>query len=188
MPERKQEVKGWDDAPLVEKAKRGHAGAWQQLVDRYSDYVYTLLRASRVPDADLPDAFQYVFIELFRGLSKLEQTRYLAPWIRQTTIRHAIKLRTKSARETGLPDGELASEDSVAADLEASETRLAVHQALSTLKDQCRELVRLLFFEEPSKSYAEIASSLGLSIGSLGQTRQRCLEALKRALLSRGIG
>jgi DNA-directed RNA polymerase specialized sigma24 family protein len=40
----------------------------------------------------------------------------------------------------------------------------------------------MLFFEEPSRPYDEVAQSLGLARGSIGFIRQRCLDRLKRKL------
>lgn len=187
MVERPARIPRWSDAPLVARVKKGDAGAWHQLVDRYGDYVNALLRSASVPEADRPDAFQHVFVELFRALGKLEQTDHLAPWLRQTTLRHGIKLRRKAARETELPEEELVAPDSLSQELELAERRLLIRVAVLSLKDQCRQLITLLFFADPPQPYAEVAQSLGLSVGSMGQTRQRCLDALRKALIARGI-
>ena len=83
---------GWsDDAPLVRRALKGDAKAWADLVDRYSPYVYSLLRSAGVAEADQSDAFQYVFVELFRFLPSLKSSDRLAPWIRKTALRRAIR-------------------------------------------------------------------------------------------------
>ena len=40
---------------------------------------------------------------------------------------------------------------------------------------------------EDGDTFEEIAEEMGLSAGSMGNTRLRCLEALSKALLSRGV-
>src|SRR5260370_6369340 len=47
---------------------------------------------------------------------------------------------------------------------------------------QCRRLVELLFFETPPRPYAQVAAELGLALGSIGFTRQKCIERLRRNL------
>jgi DNA-directed RNA polymerase specialized sigma24 family protein len=47
--------------------------------------------------------------------------------------------------------------------------------------------VELLFFETPSRPYAEVAAELGLAVGSIGFTRQKCLERLRRQLEDMGF-
>jgi DNA-directed RNA polymerase specialized sigma24 family protein len=47
--------------------------------------------------------------------------------------------------------------------------------------------VELLFFETPSRPYSEVAAELGLAVGSIGFTRQKCLERLRRHLEELGF-
>src|SRR5260370_31674158 len=53
-----------------------------------------------------------------------------------------------------------------------------LREALGSLSAQCRRLVELLFFETPPRPYTEVAAELGLALGSIGFTRQKCLERL----------
>ncbi|MBA4291342.1 hypothetical protein C0431_00045 [bacterium] len=177
----------WDDGPLVRRALLNDADAWAKIVDRYSGYVMSLLRSTRLPEAEQPDAFQYVFVELFKALPSMQNRDYLAPWIRQTTVRHAIRLRKKLEKFTELTNEEFLVDESHVDEVEASERVLLVNLAVSSLKEQCQKLIRALFFEEEPRSYAEIAEEMGLSSGSMGNTRLRCLEALSKALRSRGV-
>jgi RNA polymerase sigma factor (sigma-70 family) len=57
-----------------------------------------------------------------------------------------------------------------------------LREATSALTPQCRRLVELLFFETPARPYAEVARELGLSVGSIGFTRQKCIERMRRHL------
>jgi DNA-directed RNA polymerase specialized sigma24 family protein len=42
--------------------------------------------------------------------------------------------------------------------------------------------VELLFFETPARPYAEVAKALKLAVGSIGFTRQKCIDRLRRQL------
>jgi DNA-directed RNA polymerase specialized sigma24 family protein len=57
-----------------------------------------------------------------------------------------------------------------------------LREAVGSLTLQCRRLVELLFFETPPRPYAEVAAELGLALGSIGFTRQKCIERLRRNL------
>ena len=63
----------------------------------------------------------------------------------------------------------------------------ALRNAVATLSPRCQQLVHMLFYETPSRPYAEIASQLGLAAGSIGFIRGRCLEKLRRALGQAGF-
>ncbi len=177
----------WDDAPYVRRATQGDSDAWSKLVERYSGYVYALLRSARVPESDQPDAFQYVFVELFKNLGNLKATHNLTPWIRQTALRHAIRLRGKLGRTEALPEYDLPADSLMEQEFHQSEQNLVIRQAVESLKEKCRQLVTMLFLEDPPRPYDEVAEELGLRIGSIGSARARCLDALKSALRARGI-
>jgi len=48
------------------------------------------------------------------------------------------------------------------------------------LSDSCKELLLLLLVSDREPSYTEIGAALGLSIGSIGPARMRCLDRLRR--------
>ena len=67
------------------------------------------------------------------------------------------------------------------------ELRAAIRTGIQGLPERCQALLRLLV-AEPRLSYQEIAARLQLPVGSIGPTRQRCLERLRnRAQLGAGI-
>lgn len=182
-----KEPERWDDAVLVSKAMAGDGSAWGEIVDRYNRYVYSILRSCRVPEDDQADAFQYVFVELFKSLSKISSTDNLTPWIRQTTIRHAIKLREQSKKTDPLPEFDIPSPEDFSVELEKSEINQTVRSCVRELESKCRRLITMLFFEDPVRPYAEIATELGIKIGSIGNSRIRCLDALQKILSKRGM-
>jgi RNA polymerase sigma factor (sigma-70 family) len=62
-----------------------------------------------------------------------------------------------------------------------------LRESVVTLSARCRRLIELLFFEAPSRSYREVADELGLAVGSVGFTRQKCIERLRRKLHELGF-
>jgi len=55
------------------------------------------------------------------------------------------------------------------------------------LPPRCRQMITLLFFEQPPQPYQEVAERLGLARGSIGFIRGRCLKRLKRILEDKGF-
>ncbi|MEY2689039.1 MAG: hypothetical protein RL375_3237, partial [Pseudomonadota bacterium] len=53
--------------------------------------------------------------------------------------------------------------------------------ALDQLDARCRDLLLLMFRDEDDTlSYEEVARRMGSSVGSIGPTRSRCLDKLRR--------
>ena len=55
----------------------------------------------------------------------------------------------------------------------------ALREGLAALSARCRELL-LLLIQDPPLAYADVGTRLQLPVGSIGPTRGRCLEALRR--------
>jgi DNA-directed RNA polymerase specialized sigma24 family protein len=57
---------------------------------------------------------------------------------------------------------------------------------MQLLNARCRRLLTLLFLDPDEPSYEEISAQLGIPKGSIGPTRNRCLQQLRLAL--EGLG
>jgi RNA polymerase sigma factor (sigma-70 family) len=57
-----------------------------------------------------------------------------------------------------------------------------VRTALADLDERCRKLLTMLFYEPDPPSYTEIAEAIGMTEGSIGPTRARCLKRLMQRL------
>ena len=64
------------------------------------------------------------------------------------------------------------------ANLLLDELRQAVREAFSKISPKCQRLLRLLT-GDPPMPYRDIADHLEMPIGSIGATRQRCLDKLR---------
>jgi RNA polymerase sigma factor (sigma-70 family) len=71
--------------------------------------------------------------------------------------------------------------------LEEVQREQAVRQAVASLPPRCREMMRLLFYEQPPLPYNEVARRLGLATGSIGFIRGRCLKKLRAQLKAAGF-
>ena len=64
-------------------------------------------------------------------------------------------------------------------ELLAAERHAALREALSCLPPSCQQLMAMLT-QDPPVPYAKISARLGIPVGSIGPTRRRCLDKLRR--------
>ena len=177
-----------DDASLVARCRAGDGRAWEALVKRYQRLVYTVVGRVGLDAHAAADVFQTVFTRLVQHLPRLSQPEKLQAWVVTTAKREAllarrIGLRTVSTTrqddeaEFDLPDDAPLAEDALA---ELQQLDLLRH-GLDRLDERCRELLLLLFRDEDDKlPYDEVGRRLGMPQGSIGPTRSRCLDKLRR--------
>ena len=177
-----------DDASLVARCRAGDGRAWEALVKRYQRLVYTVVGRTGLDAHAAADVFQTVFTRLVQHLPRLSQPEKLQAWVVTTAKREAllarrIGLRTVSTTreddeaEFDLPDDAPLAEDALA---ELQQLDLLRH-GLDRLDERCRDLLLLLFRDEDDKlPYDEVGRRLGMPQGSIGPTRSRCLDKLRR--------
>lgn len=170
---------------LVSDAVSGNQEAWDALVERYSPLLMSVLRRYRMSSDDLYDVAQTVWLRMIENLGKLREPRALPGWIVTTARNESLRVLKAGARSrpfSSLYEGEapMPSDDSeVDDDLLLEERRVALLEAFAELADRERELLTLLV-ADPPLSYAEIGSRLDMKVGSIGPTRARILEKLRR--------
>ena len=64
-------------------------------------------------------------------------------------------------------------------ELLVAERHAALREAFTDLPSRCQRLTGMLT-EDPPVPYAKISAELGIPIGSIGPTRSRCLDMLRR--------
>jgi DNA-directed RNA polymerase specialized sigma24 family protein len=62
-----------------------------------------------------------------------------------------------------------------------------IRTTLLTLEERCRRLLTMLFYAEARPAYGEISAELGIPEGSIGPTRNRCLQKLRNSLRDVGF-
>src|SRR5438309_5013575 len=86
------------DRELVARCRAGDQLAWNELVERFSRYVYAIsVQAFRLSEADAEDIFQEVFARAYEHLDELRYHAAVRPWLGQLTRRLCIdRLRSAS--------------------------------------------------------------------------------------------
>jgi RNA polymerase sigma factor (sigma-70 family) len=179
------------DEELVQACRRGDETAWETVVYKYQNLLYSIpMRAGLGRDL-ASDVLQEVFTTLFEKLDKIEKPEFLRAWLVTTTQHKTIHLiqretrgRPKSIDDT---EGDVFFEISDARPLPDEnlfrlEREKQIEAALEAIEERCRRLLTMLYLDQDNASYVEIAEKLDIPLGSIGPTRARCLQKLIKLL------
>jgi RNA polymerase sigma factor (sigma-70 family) len=175
---------GEDPSTLLAAAAAGDSAAWNAIVEQYTGLLWSIARGYRMSTADSADAVQTTWLRLVEHMDRIDDPSRLPGWLATTVRRECLRLLRRSKREQpafdddGLPDFADKAEPLDAA-LLVEERDAALWRALQQMPERCRLLLRVLM-ASPPPSYAEVAAALDMPIGSIGPTRQRCLDRLRR--------
>ena len=169
---------------LVACAARGESSAWNSLVDRFAPLVWSICMRYKLSRSDAADVSQNVWLRLTENLDTIRDPAALAGWLATTARRECLALFRHRDREVlNAMETEFA-DDVDRTDPDRDVLRIEREQALlaafAELPDKARLLLTLLM-EDPPRSYQEISATLGIPVGSIGPTRARYLERLRRS-------
>jgi RNA polymerase sigma factor (sigma-70 family) len=171
------------DQTLVARCRAGDDEAWNELVNRFSRYVYAIcVQGFRFSPQDAEDTFQDVFAKVYEQLERLRDDGAIRPWIAQLTRRTCID-RLRTSRESAAEDVEPEGVDDK---LEELDEAIAVRECMGTLSGTCQEILDRFFARD--ESYKTIGEALELPAGTIASRISRCLEKLKTAMEDPGAG
>jgi RNA polymerase sigma factor (sigma-70 family) len=182
------------DAQLIAACRSGEAWAWDALVERYKRLVYSVALRAGLEQDDAGDVFQTVFAVLLENLHKLRDPQGLAAWLITTSKRTSWSVMRKRQRETVDSDA-LEIPTAYAKQEQGSQTwdeerwadQVLVREALERLGGRCKRLLWMLYYDRTEPSYDRVSAKLAIPLGSIGPTRARCLQKMRRILLGMGM-
>ena len=174
-------------AATVGRAAAGDQGAWDALVESFGSMVWAVTSGYRLGRADTAEVVQTTWLRLVENLDRIKQPEAVGAWLATTARREALRMLKLRGREIVTDDeSQLARDDAhehfpgPEAHVLTADRNRRLWAAFERLPERCRALLRLLVVVEPP--YAEVAAALDMPIGSIGPTRARCLERLRRLL------
>jgi RNA polymerase sigma factor (sigma-70 family) len=171
------------DAQLVARCRAGDQTAWNELVERFSRYVFAIAtQAFRLSPPDAEDVFQEVFARVYQHLDRLRSDDAVRPWIAQLTRRLCIDRLRAGSREgpADLEDVEPAEVDATLAGLDDA---LTVRAGLAAIGEPCSDLLDRFFARD--ESYKTIGEALGIPSGTIASRISRCLAKLRAQMEGR---
>jgi RNA polymerase sigma factor (sigma-70 family) len=171
-----------DFTELVKLARDGDGAAKEALVEALQRLVWHTIAGFGLSREDRQDVFAGAFCRMFEQIERdaIRDPERLPGWI-ATTARNEAKTLLRVRGRVVVSDELADQEDSdppTDSGLLDMELGTALRQALRVLPDNCQALLRLVT-AVPAVSYEEISEILGMPHGSIGPTRQRCLDRLR---------
>ena len=176
---------------LVAAAIAGDAAAWNAIVDRFAGLVWAIARRHRLSAADAADVSQTTWLRLVEHLERIEKPERIGAWLATTARHESLRVLRLANRQIPVPNEDFfelarADEPGLDAALIAQDRNRELAELVMTLPPRCQELLHVLTADSPP-NYVEIGAQLGMPTGSIGPTRARCLERIRRSAASRGI-
>jgi RNA polymerase sigma-70 factor (ECF subfamily) len=185
-----------EEASIVAELKAGSEDAYDWLIRRYHQPIYSLVYRILNNPADAADTTQEVFLKVFRGMKSFNGECSLKTWMYRIAIHEASNQRRwwfrHKSKETsmerqdedgnsfGLCDTLVDPGDTPMETLAHEEVRARVENELKQVSEPYRTTVVLRDIE--GLSYEEIAEVLQISLGTVKSRLIRGREALKKRL------
>ena len=174
---------------LLQLAAAGDRTAWSTIVARYESLLWGIARSYRLDESSAFDIVQTTWLRLVEHVGELRNPEALSSWLATTARNECLRVLRHQARHVPTEDDRMPVEAVPPVDdarLLRRERDVELWRAFRMLSPRCQSLLRMLTVEPPP-SYEEIGAALGMAVGSIGPTRGRCLDSLRRNLTIRRI-
>lgn len=152
-----------EDIVQIRKCLAGQSEAFEALVAKYKNLVFSIALHTLSNKNDAADATQEVFLKAWANLSKYNADFSFKTWIARITVNHCINLNQKSRRITVWNEEEMEMVASGTGCPEEallnSERRDAVKKAIEGLPEMYRVVIQL--YHQQSMTYEEICNVTG---------------------------
>jgi RNA polymerase sigma-70 factor (ECF subfamily) len=181
------------DLDLIQRAKQGDMGAFEQLVFRYDKQVLTIAARYVQSSEDAKDIYQEVFLRVYRSLPRFQLRSQFSTWLYRITTNVCLshKSRRKRHFHTSLSQesddehgGTLA--DAIAepgtTDHQAERADMALHvsHAMESLSSKQKLVFTMKYYDE--YKIREIAEILGLAEGTVKRYLFTATKKIRRSL------
>ena len=177
------EVRPLEDGTLIERARAGDVGAYEELVRLHSDIAFRTAYLLTGSAADAEEVAQDGFVNAFRALSGFRAGAPFRPWLlsivanqarnRRRAAGRRVQMELRTLRAVRSEAGPRSPEDVV----EQRATRQALLSAVESLDEDDRQVVVCRYFLELSSQ--ETAAALGIAEGTVKSRLSRALAKLK---------
>lgn len=178
------------DDKLIEATMRGSRPAFQQLVERYQHFVFTIAHKILRSREEAEEVAQDVFVKVYKTLGSYERKSKFSTWLYTVTYRTAIDTaRKKQLATTSVDDNDHFlqmedSEDSPLETIQQGDLKSQLQLAINRLRPDDAVLITLFYLnEKPIKEISEITGLTETNIKTkLHRSRELLREHLKTQL------
>lgn len=173
-----------DDATLIERAKKGDAASYGELVRRYQGIAFRAAYLVTEDAGEAEEAIQESFVNAYRALGRFREGAPFKPWLIKIVTNEARKRKRAARRRSGLvsalsEDGYLRqhTEHSAEEGFLAEEECAQLLDAVEGLREEDRLVIASRYFLELSE--AETAETLDWARGTVKSRLSRALGRLR---------
>jgi RNA polymerase sigma-70 factor (ECF subfamily) len=152
-----------EDLVLIRKCLAGRSEAFEPLIAKYKNLVYSIALNTLSDKNEAADVTQEVFLKAWANLSKYNPEFSFKTWIARITVNHCININQKNKRVVAWDDeemGRVVSEEKGPEEaVLACEKRLMVRKAIESLPEMYRIMINL--YHQENLSYEEICTITG---------------------------
>ena len=180
-----------DLATLLRAASEGDQEAWNAITDRFTSLLWSVARSYRLGSDDAEDVVQNTWLRLLENLTRIDNPEALPGWLATTARREALGILRRRGRTVLTRDEDLGVDlaDPASTDLDSAlledERDVELWASFAKLPERCQQLLRVLMAVD-RPVYAEVSAAFDMPIGSIGPTRMRCLERLRKLVAETG--
>jgi RNA polymerase sigma-70 factor (ECF subfamily) len=164
---------------LVLRCQARDDAAFEEIVARYTPRLRYYLRKMLGGAEAAEDALQEVWLDAFRGITRLIEPAAFSAWVYRLARDRAFRELRRRRSHLPLEDFDLIDEASDAGEF-SPEDAGRIHGALDTLPPEHREVLVLRFIE--GLTYDEIAGVVGCHIGTVRSRLHYAKRALRRLI------
>lgn len=181
-----------EDRGLVDQAaeafqafRDGDLDRMGDLVDLLTPILWHAARSRGADTATAEDVLQAAWLALVDKADTVRDPRAVLAWLLTTVRRDAGRRLASRGRQVlvlddatdDLPDEEERPDELVVLD----DRQALLWSHVGQLGERCQHLLRVIAFAA-RPDYATISEALDMPVGSIGPTRSRCLDKLRRSL------
>lgn len=158
--------------------------AMSRLVDAVTPVMWHAARAAGLDAGTAEDVVQEVWLTLYRQADRIADAQAVLQWLLVSTRRRAWAEARRAGRVQPQDDRTervAPAEDGPEAMVLRSDSERTLWRHFKLLPPRCQALLRVVATGD-RPDYAGLAAAMGVSIGSIGPTRGRCLAKLRAAL------
>ena len=169
----------WTDQEYVESSRNGCPEHFRWLVQRYQKPLFAFLSGRMGNPSEIEEAAQESFVRAFLSLKKLRKPESFCSWLLGIAGRVA-KEQFRSAAHRA-KDSEVAAE--MMSDADASREEYPLEEVIAALPENYRQVILLRYYE--GLSCQEVATRLGMPLGTITKTLSRAYALLRQELEAR---
>jgi RNA polymerase sigma-70 factor (ECF subfamily) len=184
----KRDMKNLSDFEIIESIKRGNAGDYALLVNRYKDKAFSMLRRMLKNDMDAEEALQDSFLKAFKSLDNFRSDAKFATWFYRIVYNTALSVlsskRKKDEKNLVSMEDELnlsAGEEKIYA--ESGNVSEFINKLIEELPPKYSAVLNMFYMD--GMTHDEISQATGFSLVNIKIILHRSRNALRDVIIKR---